>query len=227
MAKNRNKRGKNKNDLNKDGAMSIDVSTDAVTDAPQQMDTSEGKNSNSFLGAIDRQNVRDFPGAIIAADALANFHSNKESLETSSPPKVMKNRKAKEVERKKDAASSRRNGGKDHSVAQGNNNLKSQGCFLCNGPHLVRECPKREKLNVLLAVENEECHEEEVAALVNPLHLLNSIVGFEANKNEGNVEVYSEQVGKVKGTMPKKEARQRKSSTRASTSSGGGGLLPP
>ncbi|XP_074565828.1 uncharacterized protein LOC141822287 [Curcuma longa] len=55
MAKNRSKRGKNKNDLNKGGAMSIDVSTDAVPDAPQPMDMSEGKNSNSFLGAIDRK----------------------------------------------------------------------------------------------------------------------------------------------------------------------------
>ncbi|KAG6524215.1 hypothetical protein ZIOFF_014107 [Zingiber officinale] len=144
-----------------------------------------------------------------------------------SPPKFMKNRKEKEAGRKKDAASSQRNGGKDHSVAQGNNNLKSQGCFLCNGPHLVRECPKREKLNVLLAVENDEGHEQEVVALVNPLNLLNSIVGFNANKNEGNMEVYSERVGKITGTMPKKEARQRKSSMRASTSSGGGGLLAP
>ncbi|KAG6507273.1 hypothetical protein ZIOFF_032615 [Zingiber officinale] len=94
---------------------------------------------------LRRQNVRDLLGAIIAADALADFRSNKESLEPSYPPKILKNRKVKEVERKKDAASSRRNSGKDHSVAQGNNNMKSQGCFLCNGPHLVRECPKREK----------------------------------------------------------------------------------
>ncbi|KAG6520607.1 hypothetical protein ZIOFF_017666 [Zingiber officinale] len=226
MAKNRNKRGKNKNDLNKDGAMSIDVSTDAVTDAPQRLyscivseftslmldisNMSEEDKLYNFLYGLQpwaqielrRQNVRDLPGAFIAADALANFHSNKESLETSSPPKVMKNRKAKEVERKKDAASSRRNGGKDHSVAQGNNNLKSQGCFLCNGPHLVQECPKREKLNVLLAVENEECHEEEVAALVNPLHLLNSIVGFDANKNEGNVEVGHEGLARCSLIQP-------------------------
>ncbi|KAG6522444.1 hypothetical protein ZIOFF_019584 [Zingiber officinale] len=82
---------------------------------------------------LRKQNMWDFPSAIVAAYALANFHSNKESLEASSPPTFMKNRKEKEVEWKKDSASIRQNGRKNHSAAQGNNNLKNQGCSYAMG----------------------------------------------------------------------------------------------
>ncbi|KAG6486334.1 hypothetical protein ZIOFF_054904 [Zingiber officinale] len=145
----------------------------------------------------DANNVRDLLDAIVVVDVLSNFHSNKESLDVSSPPKFMKNRK-EETELKKDSANNRWNDRKDHSAAQGNN-LKNQGCFLCNESHLVRDCPKQEKLNVLLAKEDDEHHIQEVVSLINPLPLLTSIVGIDANGNKGNVEVYEESISKVVG----------------------------
>ncbi|WOL12976.1 hypothetical protein Cni_G21745 [Canna indica] len=53
MAKNRNKKGKKK-----DGAVSMDVSSEAVSDAPQPMDTTEGKTSSS---ALDRKGKKVVP----------------------------------------------------------------------------------------------------------------------------------------------------------------------
>ncbi|KAG6514417.1 hypothetical protein ZIOFF_024772 [Zingiber officinale] len=111
-------------------------------------------------------NVCDVLGAIVVADALADFHSNKESLETFSPPKFMKNRKERKVKQKKGAASNRRNGRKDYSAAQGNNNLKSQDCFLWNVPHLVRECPKRKNVDANENEGNVEIYAEDASKVM-------------------------------------------------------------
>ncbi|XP_073115451.1 uncharacterized protein [Elaeis guineensis] len=51
MAKNRNKK---KNSQKKNGPVSMDISAENSIDAPQAMDTTEGKPSNPALGATDR-----------------------------------------------------------------------------------------------------------------------------------------------------------------------------
>ncbi|GAV90231.1 gag-asp_proteas domain-containing protein, partial [Cephalotus follicularis] len=59
---------------------------------------------------------------------------------------------------------------------QGSKTKFSSRCFLCNGPHQAKDCPKKEKLNVLVAEEignvepNEGC-----PTRVNPLQLLSTI----------------------------------------------------
>jgi len=56
---------------------------------------------------------------------------------------------------------------------------KKYSCFLCNRPHRVFECPKREKLAAL--VMEEERHEEEISiASISPLSATQSKVGEEA-----------------------------------------------
>ncbi|KAK9725073.1 hypothetical protein RND81_05G120500 [Saponaria officinalis] len=43
--------------------------------------------------------------------------------------------------------------------------LKNRDCFLCGGPHLVRECPQRQKLNALALKMDEEESEAKMGAL--------------------------------------------------------------
>ena len=52
------------------------------------------------------------------------------------------------------------------------------GCFIYNGPHRARNCPKREKLSTLMTTNNKgESDSEETPLRVNPLQLLNMING--------------------------------------------------
>lgn len=48
------------------------------------------------------------------------------------------------------------------------------GYFICDGLHRVRDCPKKEKINALIATD-EDNNELETPARVNPLQLLNAI----------------------------------------------------
>ncbi|XP_029116953.1 uncharacterized protein [Elaeis guineensis] len=58
MAKNRNKK---KNSQKKNGPVSMDISAENSIDAPQAMDTTEGKPSNPALGATDRKIKKTVP----------------------------------------------------------------------------------------------------------------------------------------------------------------------
>ncbi|KAG6506195.1 hypothetical protein ZIOFF_031513 [Zingiber officinale] len=140
---------------------------------------------------LRRQNVKDLPSAIVAADALVDLRMSKENLNTSSSSKsnfVRKDKKGdwkkegKKDVKKKDSGNNHGKGKMEHSATQGKDNSKNQGCFLCNGPHFVKNCPKREKLNVLLLGDKGEDYEQEVATFVNPLQLLNTIVDYESCK---------------------------------------------
>ncbi|RVW98465.1 Transposon Tf2-8 polyprotein [Vitis vinifera] len=51
------------------------------------------------------------------------------------------------------------------------------GCFICNGPHRAKDCPKREKLSALVTAEDKGDSDPETPPRVNPLQLLNVIHG--------------------------------------------------
>ncbi|RVW78229.1 hypothetical protein CK203_054712 [Vitis vinifera] len=51
------------------------------------------------------------------------------------------------------------------------------GCFIYNGPHRARDCPKREKLSALVTADYKGDSDSETAPIVNPLQLLNVING--------------------------------------------------
>ena len=51
------------------------------------------------------------------------------------------------------------------------------GCFICNGPHRARDCPKREKLSTLVTADDKGDSDSETAPIVKPRQLLNMING--------------------------------------------------
>ncbi|KAG6474774.1 hypothetical protein ZIOFF_068713 [Zingiber officinale] len=154
---------------------------------------------------LHRQNMKDLPCAIVAADALVDLRTSKENLNTSSSSKsnfIRKDKKGdwkkefKKDDKKKDSGNNHGKGKAEHSVARGKDNLKNQGYFLCNDPHFAKDCPKREKLNALQLGDKGEDYEQEVATLVNPLQLLNTIVDYESielltNMSEDMVRAHS------------------------------------
>ena len=55
-------------------------------------------------------------------------------------------------------------------------------CYLCDGPHLLRDCPKKKVLNSLVLEEGKEDTEE---ARINSIRLLNSVARKETNTGKG------------------------------------------
>jgi hypothetical protein len=58
--------------------------------------------------------------------------------------------------------------------AQGKSTKPNFTCFICDGPHIARECPKREKLNVIRAGDSDE--DEGVVTHINPMRVINFLV---------------------------------------------------
>ena len=51
------------------------------------------------------------------------------------------------------------------------------GCFICNGPHQAKDCPKREKPSALVTVDDKASTDSDSPFRVNPLQMLNAISG--------------------------------------------------
>ena len=51
------------------------------------------------------------------------------------------------------------------------------GCFICNGPHRAKDCPKRKRLSTLVTADDKGDSDPETSTRVNPLQLLNVIHG--------------------------------------------------
>jgi hypothetical protein len=58
--------------------------------------------------------------------------------------------------------------------AQGKGTKPNFTCFICDGPHFARECPKREKLNAIRVGDSDE--DEGVVMHVNPMRVINCLV---------------------------------------------------
>ena len=116
---------------------------------------------------LRRQNVRELPTAIAVADSLVDY-----KFEPSSGEKK-KDGDGKKKGKKKNGESSKQ-GSSDATQSRGSSKL---GCFLCDGDHRMRNCPKRNRLNALMTEDVHSGSEdaEECTPRVNPLQLLNAI----------------------------------------------------
>eukprot|EP00261_Vitis_vinifera_P038833 XP_019080076.1 PREDICTED: uncharacterized protein LOC109123765 [Vitis vinifera] len=131
-----------------------------------------------------RQGVRDLPAAIAAADCLVDYKMGG-AISTTQRPKSDGGKRAK-AEGKAPKKPGWKKQGKS-PAARGKpveettkfvqQTTQMAGCFICNGPHRARDCPKREKLSALVTADDKGDSDSETAPRVNPLQLLNVING--------------------------------------------------
>jgi hypothetical protein len=126
--------------------------------------------------------VRDLPSAMAVADGLVDFYQNKEGGEKQKPKLKDKGPKKQGNEKLKFKGKADYKG--KAKVVDKQPNKTNLGCFICNGPHRARECPKKEKLNALVAEESHEGVGGETQARVNSLH-----VRLNALKSESSTEL--------------------------------------
>ncbi|XP_057770708.1 uncharacterized protein LOC130990498 [Salvia miltiorrhiza] len=126
---------------------------------------------------LRRQGVKDLSSAIAAVDSLVDYktmgstESGQKKKETGKGKE--KKKKGKDGWKKKKANNGNAGGSKDSS--QQNGGEKRRGCFICNGDHCMRDCPKKVKLNALVAESDKES--DVGAPRMNPLQLLSTIQG--------------------------------------------------
>ncbi|KAL0439547.1 UNVERIFIED_CONTAM: hypothetical protein Slati_2437700 [Sesamum latifolium] len=110
---------------------------------------------------LQRQRVTDLGSAMAAAEHLIDFASKtRKDRQTTSSPAQNKTGGAKSFRSnsnrgggdRKPYAQTGSQGSSVRNKAQENRQgapQKSSGCFLCNGPHRYRDCPKKQLLNAL------------------------------------------------------------------------------
>jgi len=127
---------------------------------------------------LRRQNIKDLSSDIAAADSLVDFKSTTREGYTSASFKS-KGRNKKERMKKKfgggaSKAAAADKGKAKFMSAQGKGTKPNFTCFICDGPHFARECPKREKLNAIWVGDSDE--DEGVVTHVNRMRVINYLV---------------------------------------------------
>nr|GEY55075.1 hypothetical protein [Tanacetum cinerariifolium] len=118
---------------------------------------------------LDQLGVQDLATAIAHAKALIDFSSRRDS----SKPRDRK------VNHKKGGGDKNAQPKVDHAckpptgkVKSVKTNYKSGGCFICDGPHRARDCPKKTSLNGMSAHEDEDASNGES---MGSMRILNAI----------------------------------------------------
>ena len=119
---------------------------------------------------LRRQNVQNLSQAITAADRLVDFRlvggqEKQINGDRNANGKFSGKQKTKVVE----TSTSKTTKEPEKTVNKG-----GAGCYICGGPHLMRNCPEREALSAALTVKNDGNGEGEVLR-VNPMQMLNAI----------------------------------------------------
>ena len=129
---------------------------------------------------LRRQNVKDLPSAIAAADSLVDFKTVTRDGSAAVPSKFKTRDKRDEKRKKKNFGGGGykpgvdKGKGKQAEVQQSrDSNKPNAGCFICGGPHYARECPKKERLNAILVGDSEQ---EETVTHINPMRVLNCLI---------------------------------------------------
>ena len=124
---------------------------------------------------LRRQNVKDLTAAIVAADSLVDFNfaagtSDKGKQTQGTREKVQKFKsKGKKKVQDEDQGKAKVGGG---------NAKKLLKCYICDGPHMMKDCPKREKLNAMTMDE-----EGKEPKRMNSLRMVNALQTKEAVKS--------------------------------------------
>lgn len=123
---------------------------------------------------LSRQGVKDLQGAMTAADSLVDFNFSPTSSSNSNDPEVGKSVKEGTSRSGKwfDAMKSGGNS-KQSSNLSINKDRKAGGCFICEGPHRAKDCPKRERLTALVTAESEH-GDDEPAVRMSALQILDA-----------------------------------------------------
>ena len=128
---------------------------------------------------LRRQNVRDLPTAIAAADSLIDYKLGSSSSNLDKKKAKDDGKKGKfGKDGKKDKGKKKDGEHKPKGGAESSHGKKAySGCFLCDGPHRARDCPRREKLSALIAQDGSDDEADDARAnlRVNPLQLVNAI----------------------------------------------------
>lgn len=166
---------------------------------------------------LRRQGVCDLTGAMAAADCLVDYKldGNARTSKASRFEKDKGKGKGKQQEEDK--------GEKDSEKSQPNSSVQSSkgsnfksGCFICEGPHRARDCPTKERLNAIVAEDQEDSDLDEPRLSGIQLCSL-QIMGCEDEDLFGDC-----------SEMLEAESEDLVLETpRTSSGFGGGGLLPP
>ena len=133
---------------------------------------------------LHRQGVCDLPTAMIEADSLVDYKMGG-AISTMQKPKSEGGKKAKaEGKTFKKSRWKKQNkksviGVKpmEKTIKLVQQSTQMAGCFICNGPHQARDCPKREKFSTLVFADNEGESDSKTPPRVNPLQLLDVLHG--------------------------------------------------
>ena len=134
---------------------------------------------------LRRQGVRDLPAAMAVADCLVDYKMGS-AINTTGKPKTDGGKKGRAEGKpsfnKKAGWKGTKKGAAETKPVETTTNFVQQttrpvGCFICNGPHRAKDCPKREKLSALVTADDKASSDSDSPSQVNPLQLLNAISG--------------------------------------------------
>ncbi|KAJ8636765.1 hypothetical protein MRB53_011032 [Persea americana] len=98
---------------------------------------------------LRRQNVKDLTAAVAAAEALVDYKAERTESADAEKSKSKGSKNGKKKNGNGDDGKDKQFNGNSEP---GKPSMANSGCFICQGPHRARECPKKEKLNALVAV---------------------------------------------------------------------------
>nr|XP_048324599.1 uncharacterized protein LOC125420961 [Ziziphus jujuba var. spinosa] len=150
---------------------------------------------------LKRRGVQDLASAIAHAESFIDYTIQRDSLKpmekkTNHRKGGGESSKPKEHKREEDAHKPQSSKWKPPREGKDASKPKNS-CFLCDGPHWVRDCPKRKVLNAM-TTQYEERQEEE--ANIDSLQLLNAIKAVPKDSKKGGL-MFVE--GKINGVLTK------------------------
>ena len=134
---------------------------------------------------LRRHGVRDLPVAMAAANCLVD-HKMGSAINTTGKSKTYGGKKGKAEGKpsfnKKAGWKGTKKGAAETKPVETTTNFVQQttrpvGCFICNGPHRAKDCPKREKLSAFVTADDKASTNSNSPSRVNLLQLLNTISG--------------------------------------------------